>query len=294
MVVGQSSDWYKSKLDTWWTMTMEHTWRKKQNPKVRVAERSVEGRHSSVHRILKRAPRASICYISLEMRFPYIQRIAATQPECMQNLGDALVKMETTAGVRRAVMSFVSLLMSVSSFQFVFVFCIVIVCLSQHDVSIKVVAVSTATANSRVIICQFVSTLLLLSRSLLGLDRSVEESLVHMTVAELVKLVYRDHIPLKHANRKRLAAELDDKTDKLPAPAQRMAINAGDEQDHDTKLLSSMLIRYLMQVSCLNISSKPPSGCSMQCHDNMTLQHRYQNATQNVYCLRCMLHTACV
>lgn len=49
--------------------------------KVRIAERSVEGRHSLVHRTLERAPRASLAYLSSEVRFKYLQAEAATQPQ---------------------------------------------------------------------------------------------------------------------------------------------------------------------------------------------------------------------
>lgn len=75
--------------------------------KVRVAERSVEGRHSVLHRVLRRAPRASISYLSLEMRFQHLQQLAATRPECLQGLLSAWVQLETTAGLRQAVVCFV-------------------------------------------------------------------------------------------------------------------------------------------------------------------------------------------
>ena len=72
---------------------------------VRIAERSVEGRHSRIHRILKRAPRAGVAYLSLEMRFPLLQELAATKPDCLKHLLGSWTKLETAAGMRRAVMS---------------------------------------------------------------------------------------------------------------------------------------------------------------------------------------------
>ena len=71
---------------------------------VRVAERSVEGRHSRVHGILKRAPRAGVAYLSLEMRFPLLQELAATKPQCLQSLLSSWTKLETHVGMVRAVM----------------------------------------------------------------------------------------------------------------------------------------------------------------------------------------------
>ena len=71
--------------------------------KVRIAERSVEGRHSVIHRIQRRAPRASTPYLSLEMRLPYLRRLASTSPECLQGMQDSLVKLETTKGMIQAI-----------------------------------------------------------------------------------------------------------------------------------------------------------------------------------------------
>ena len=47
---------------------------------VRVAERSIEGRHSYIGRVLKRAPAAQLAYQSLELRFASLQRLASTKP----------------------------------------------------------------------------------------------------------------------------------------------------------------------------------------------------------------------
>ena len=72
--------------------------------RVRIAERSVEGRHSVIHHIQKRAPRAGVPYLSLELRFGQLQQIAATNPECLQAMMTQLMGLETTAGLRKAIM----------------------------------------------------------------------------------------------------------------------------------------------------------------------------------------------
>ena len=50
---------------------------------VRVAERSVEGRHSRIHRIRERAPSASLAYLSSECRFGSMRALAATSPKAI-------------------------------------------------------------------------------------------------------------------------------------------------------------------------------------------------------------------
>lgn len=74
---------------------------------VRVAERSVEGRHARVHQVLKRAPRASIPYISLELRFVQLRRVATLNPACLNAMIEHLVGLETSTGLRKAVMHLV-------------------------------------------------------------------------------------------------------------------------------------------------------------------------------------------
>ena len=54
--------------------------------------------------MLKRAPNASVPYLSLEMRFPLLQELLATKPECMRSLLTSWTKLETTAGMQKAVM----------------------------------------------------------------------------------------------------------------------------------------------------------------------------------------------
>ena len=71
---------------------------------VRVVERSIEGRHSTINTVLKRAPHASVCYLSLELRFCHLQELAATNPTCMAALQQRLRGLETADGLRHAVM----------------------------------------------------------------------------------------------------------------------------------------------------------------------------------------------
>lgn len=95
-------------------------------------------------------------------------------------------------------------------------------------------------------------------RSLLGLDSAVSEYLSTLSISDLVKLVYRDHIPLKHSNRNRLALEIDELgvADKqsgqqqqhqhdLNRPALPANSNPTPEEVH---LMSKLLVRYLMEV----------------------------------------------
>lgn len=48
---------------------------------MRIAERSVEGRHARIHRVRERAPRASVGYLSLEMRFQHLSALACSDPQ---------------------------------------------------------------------------------------------------------------------------------------------------------------------------------------------------------------------
>ena len=71
---------------------------------VRVAERSVEGRHSRIHNIQKRAPRANTGYISLDLRFPYLQKVSPTRPEMMRGVANMIQGIETHSGFVDALM----------------------------------------------------------------------------------------------------------------------------------------------------------------------------------------------
>lgn len=70
-----------------------------------MAERSVEGRHSLIHRIRERAPAASMAYISQEVRYKHLQLLAATNPRALSELQQRLRGMETSAGFHTAVLS---------------------------------------------------------------------------------------------------------------------------------------------------------------------------------------------
>ena len=80
------------------TVSLNCWWRK-----VRVAERSVEGRHSRIHQVLKRAPRASVAYLSNELRFVQLQKLCSTSPLTLRSMTDHLVGLETSTGIRQAV-----------------------------------------------------------------------------------------------------------------------------------------------------------------------------------------------
>ena len=69
-----------------------------------MAERSVEGRHSRIHNIQKRAPRAATGYMSLEMRFAYLQKVSSTRPELMRGVANMIQGIETHSGFVDAVM----------------------------------------------------------------------------------------------------------------------------------------------------------------------------------------------
>lgn len=89
-------------------------------------------------------------------------------------------------------------------------------------------------------------------RSLLGLDPAAAPLLSGMSVGELTKLVYRDHIPMKHASRKRLASEIQMlESNVQPQQRQRRALEAGNA---GKDLLSQLLVQYLMQASQLILS----------------------------------------
>ena len=80
-----------------------------------------------------------------------------------------------------------------------------------------------------------------------------------MTLGNLMKLLYRDYIPAKHADRKRLASEIQGMEAKaaLQPPAQRPALRAdpGRDADNTASLMSTILVRYLMEVSLLCLAA---------------------------------------
>jgi hypothetical protein len=72
--------------------------------KVRTAERSIEGCHSRIHNIQKRAPRAGTAYLSLELRFSHLRKISAIHPEIIRGITQAVQGIETHTGLVSAVM----------------------------------------------------------------------------------------------------------------------------------------------------------------------------------------------
>lgn len=108
----------------------------------------------------------------------------------------------------------------------------------------------------------FVSLLRLsLLRSLLGLDPAAMSYLSTLQVTDLIKLVYRDHIQLKHGSRKRLAAEVSRNTKRLQDsqknPNQRED-EAVEDMESTVDPMSKMLVKYMMVVTrpsakCLHV-----------------------------------------
>ena len=79
--------------------------------------------------MLKRAPNASVPYLSLEMRFPLLQELLATKPECMRSLLTSWTKLETTAGMQKAVMPLTHDSIFFALFMFVCLFLSFFLCL---------------------------------------------------------------------------------------------------------------------------------------------------------------------
>ena len=97
-------------------------------------------------------------------------------------------------------------------------------------------------------------------RTLLGLHPAAEEYLSTLDVPELLKLVYRDHIVLKHAGRKRLASEMESKLKEIERPqSSNQALALATDEAKRIHVVSKALVRYLTTVSwlfslhCLNV-----------------------------------------
>ena len=97
-------------------------------------------------------------------------------------------------------------------------------------------------------------------RTLLGLHPAAGEYLSTLDVPELLKLVYRDHIVLKHAGRKRLASEMESKLKEIERPqSSNQALASATDEAKRIHVLSKALVRYLTTVSwlfslyCLNV-----------------------------------------
>ena len=89
-----------------------------------------------------------------------------------------------------------------------------------------------------------------LARSLLQLHPLVQNCLESMSVGDLARLVYRDHITVKHASRKRLHEEVDEKMKDLDAFQQKLnpeylSVLGPGERKVDP--LSKLLVEYLLE-----------------------------------------------
>ncbi len=90
----------------------------------------------------------------------------------------------------------------------------------------------------------------------MGLHRKVRHLLDNMTIGDLAKLIYRDDITIKHASRKRLQDEIDQKTHtmdaKLPKHGpEHLSILGTDNAKYDP--LSKMLIQYMLEALTCDI-----------------------------------------
>lgn len=97
-------------------------------------------------------------------------------------------------------------------------------------------------------------------RSLLGLHPAAEQYLSELDIPQIAKLIYRDHVSMKHANRKRLASEMAEKSlhDEHELQQEQQASGnhvgrLGDQQATETteNLMSKLLVKYLMEVTCI-------------------------------------------
>lgn len=94
------------------------------------------------------------------------------------------------------------------------------------------------------------------NRCLLQLHPAVRCCLESMHCGELSRIVYRDHITLKHSPRKRLQEELHDKTKRLdqhlPSNGNLCILGPGAEKNDP---LSKMLIQYLLEALKKNLEN---------------------------------------
>ena len=72
---------------------------------IRVVERPVEGLHSRVSGVLKRAPNSSMSYISNELRFSMLCQMIISNPQALCTSADFLHAVERQVGFRRCVLS---------------------------------------------------------------------------------------------------------------------------------------------------------------------------------------------
>lgn len=72
---------------------------------VRIAERSTEGLHAILKRAIQRAPRASLAYLSMELRFNQLLRSAIHEPLVFKQMEAEWKNMGTYQGFLKAVQS---------------------------------------------------------------------------------------------------------------------------------------------------------------------------------------------
>lgn len=71
---------------------------------IRVQERSIEGQHSRVSKILKRAPSASMALISHELRWHALSKLVTSQPSLLEVGALKVLMIEKVSGFRAAVL----------------------------------------------------------------------------------------------------------------------------------------------------------------------------------------------
>lgn len=104
-----------------------------------------------------------------------------------------------------------------------------------------------------------------MARSLLQLHPFVQNCLESMTVGDLARLVYRDHITVKHASRTRLHQEVDEKMKDIDNACQQkltpedLSVLGPGQRKVDP--LSKLLVEYLLEaVLCRVICERAGRG----------------------------------
>ena len=82
----------------------------------------------------------------------------------------------------------------------------------------------------------------------MGLHSQVAEYLETLPLNELMKVVYRDHIVMKHASRKRLATEMTETSKKIDNQLNAENPRSENPEQVTMDVLSKMLVRYLILV----------------------------------------------
>ena len=89
-------------------------------------------------------------------------------------------------------------------------------------------------------------------RSLLGLSQDTLPYIESLDMGDLAKIVYRDHVRIKHACRKRLAEEMEEKDNHEQNVMKDVQKKSDYPQEDSVKdrvdMVSHMLAKYLLQV----------------------------------------------